>query len=120
MILLDIPEKAIICGDFNAHHSWWNSRIQNSIRANALISWINRFNCELINILDKMTYISHSGISQSVLDLTFATSRIAENIIDWAINDEIVTGSDHEVIAFNLLSKNAQNVDSPLNALYKV
>ena len=67
-----------------------------------------------------MTYISHSGISQSVLDLTFATSRIAENIIDWAINDEIVTGSDHEVIAFNLLSKNAQKVDCPFNASYNV
>ena len=67
-----------------------------------------------------MTYTSHSGISQSVLDLTFATEKIAENIVDWTINDEIVTGSDHEVIAFNLLSKNAQKVDSPLNALYNV
>ena len=45
---------------------------------------------------------------------------MAENIVDWAINDEIVTGSDHEVIAFNLLSKNAQKVDSPLNASYNV
>ena len=65
-----------------------------------------------------MTYISHLGISQSVLDLTFATLKMAENIVDWAINNEIVTGSDHEVIAFNLLSKNAQKVDSPLNASY--
>ena len=83
-------------------------------------SWIDRFNCELINSPDKITYISNSGISQSVLDLTFATSKMAENIVDWAINDEIVTGSDHEVIAFTLLSKNAQKVDSPLNASYNV
>ena len=67
-----------------------------------------------------MTYISHSDISQSVLDITFATLKIAENIVDWAINDEIVTKSDHEVIPFNLLSKNAQKVDSSLNALYIV
>ena len=71
-----------MCGDFNAYHSWWNSKIHNSIRANALISWINRFIYELINISDKMTYTSHSGISQLVLDSTFATSNIAENIVD--------------------------------------
>ena len=67
-----------------------------------------------------MTYISHLGILQSVLDLTFATLKIAENIVDWAINDEIVRKSDYEVIAFNVLSKNAQKVDSSLNSLYNV
>ena len=85
-----------------------------------MVSWINRFNCELINSPDKMTDTSHLGISQSVLDLTFAPFHMAENIVDWTINDEIMTGSDHEVIAFNLLSKNAQKVDSPLNASYNV
>ena len=120
LISLDISEKAIICENFNAHNSWWNSKIQNSIRANALISWINKFNCELINTSDEMTYTSHSKTSQSVLDLTFATSKLAENIIDWTTNDEIVTKSDHEVIAFNLLSKNTQKVDSSLNVTFNV
>ena len=67
-----------------------------------------------------MTYTSHSEISQSILDLIFATSKIAENVIDRIINDEIVTRSDHDVISFNLLSKNASKVDSSLNATYKV
>ena len=115
LILLDIFEKAIIYEGFNAHHSWWNSKIQNSVRANALISWKSRFNCELINILNEMTYIS-----QSVFNLTFATLKIAENIFDWAINNEIVTKSDHDVIAFNLLSKNAQKVIISLNTSYNV
>ena len=97
-----------------------NSKIQNSICANELISWSNRFNCELINISNKITYTSHLGISQYGLDLTFVTSKIAENIVDWAINDEIMTKSDHEVIAFNILSKNAQKVDNWLNASYNV
>ena len=116
LTLIDILEKAIICEDFNAHHSWWKSKIQNSIRANELILWVNRFNCEWINILGKMTYTSHWEISQSVLGLTLATLKIAENIVNWAINDEIMTRSDHEVTAFNLLSKNAQKVNSSLNA----
>ena len=28
----------IICGDMNAHHSWWNSKITNSIRAIELVN----------------------------------------------------------------------------------
>ena len=28
---------SIICGDLNAHHSWWNSRISRSIRATKLV-----------------------------------------------------------------------------------
>ena len=82
MIFLDIFEKAIICKEFNAHHSWWTSKIQNSIRAKKLISWMNRLNCRLINISDKMTYTLHSSILQFVLDLTFTTLKIAENIMD--------------------------------------
>ena len=67
-----------------------------------------------------MTYTSHLGISQPVFDLTFATSKIVENIVDWAINNDIVTKSDYEVIVFNVLTKNAQKVDSSLNASYNV
>ena len=67
-----------------------------------------------------MTYKLHFDILQSVLDLTFATSKIAKNIVDWAINDEIITKLNHEVIVFNLLSKNAQKVNSLLNTSYNV
>ena len=36
------PQKySIICGDFNAHHSWWNLDVSNSIRANELVQWLN-------------------------------------------------------------------------------
>ncbi len=32
------PQKySIICGDFNAHHSWWNLDVSNSIRVNELV-----------------------------------------------------------------------------------
>ena len=44
LIILNIFKKTIICKDFNVHYSWLNSKIENSIRANALIAWLNRFN----------------------------------------------------------------------------
>ena len=67
-----------------------------------------------------MTYTSLLDISQSILDLTFTTSKTAKNIVDWAINDEIMTRSNHKVIAFNVLSKNVQKVDNLLNTFYNV
>ena len=63
-----------------------------------------------------MTYISHLEISQSIFDLTFVTLKIVKNVIDWTINNEIVTKSDHEIISLNFLSKNASKVDNLLNA----
>ena len=65
-----------------------------------------------------MTYTSYLKILQLIIDLLFAISEITKNIIDWTINDKIVTKSNHEVIEFNLVSKNAKNIDSLLNALY--
>ena len=34
---VELSARAIICGDFNAHHSWWNSRVNNPVRADALV-----------------------------------------------------------------------------------
>ena len=33
----DANEKLITCGDFNAHHEWWNSNIRNPIRSTKCI-----------------------------------------------------------------------------------
>ena len=35
---LALPSRAIVCGDFNAHHPWWNSRIGNPVRADNLVT----------------------------------------------------------------------------------
>jgi hypothetical protein len=48
----DITNSAIICGDFNAHHRWWNSRIRNPVRSQNLVDWLHKRNCELLNIPD--------------------------------------------------------------------
>jgi hypothetical protein len=72
---IELTKNSIVCEDFNAHHQWWNSRIISSIRANSLITWLNKFNCELINISDKFTFTRETSIS--VIDLTFATIDLA-------------------------------------------
>ena len=79
IILLD---RAIVCRDFNAHYPWWNSTA-NPIRAETLTTWLSRYNCELINIPDIVTYTQYSGNTSSVLDLTFATPGVYQSISDW-------------------------------------
>ena len=87
---VELPARAIICGDFNAHHSWWNSRVNNPVRADALVQWLKQQNCELINTPDESTYQQYcTNGASSVLDLTFATQATAEIVTDWSIHEVI-------------------------------
>ena len=49
-----VPDKnTILCGDLNAHHSWWNSAITNSKNADKLIDWLDNYDFELLNEPDQ-------------------------------------------------------------------
>ena len=106
----------IICGDFDAHHNWWNSKIQHAIRSENLVKWLKINKCSLINTPDLCTFYAHSGSSSSVIDLTFANSKIENAITNWAIDENAVTGSDHEVIRFELIAS-FKNLTSHATAL---
>ena len=114
-----LPDRAIICGDFNAHHPWWNS-IANPIRAETLTTWLSKYNCKLINTPDIVTYTQYSGNTSSVLNLTFATPGVYQSISDWQVNEEATTGSDHEVIQFSISIDQTELVDSPFNAPFNI
>ena len=106
----------IICGNFNAYHNWWNSKIQHAIRSENLVKWLKINKCSLINTPDLCTFYAHSGSSSSVIDLTFANSKIENAITNWAIDENAVTGSDHEVIRFELIAS-FKNLTSHATAL---
>lgn len=96
-------DQIVLCEDFNAHHSWWNSRIQNSIRTKELIEWTKLHKCKLINISDEYTFIRNSRtVAKSVIDLTFASENIESLISNWYVDFES-TGSDHEIIRFDII-----------------
>jgi hypothetical protein len=109
---IELTKNSIVCDDFNAHHQWWNSKITSSIRANVLIEWLNKFNCEIINISDEYTFNREN--SNSVIDLTFATIDFASKISNWSINDEAEIDSDHEVIEFSI---NVENIETVNNSM---
>ena len=108
----------LIAGDFNAHHSWWNSRINNPIRASTIVRWAEDNDCDLVNEPDEITRAN--GTSQSIIDLAFASQSIIADIVNWHIDYDAATGSDHEVIRFDLLTSQVELVDNPMNAPYNL
>ena len=106
----------VICGDFNTHHNWWNSKIQNAIRSENLVKWLKLNKCSLINTPDLYTYFAHSGNSSSIIALTFANYKIENAITNWSIDENAITGSDHEVIRFELIAS-FKNLRSHATAL---
>jgi hypothetical protein len=74
--------RTIICGDFNAHHSWWNSTISSPIRCQELIPWLERYNFELKNGIDIATCHPPNANEDtiSIIDLILATKAIEADI----------------------------------------
>jgi hypothetical protein len=101
---LSLPRRCIITGDLNAHHALWNSRVTNPRRAEELAALIEEQDWHLVNTLDTPTYHYKNGTGSSVLDLTLAAPAMAGEITNWAIDDEQATGSDHDVIRFQIQS----------------
>lgn len=103
------PEKnAIIAGDFNAHHPWWNKNINNSIRADNLIQWLKKYKFELLNTPDIPTW-HRKNSNSSVLDLIFYSHNMNNNnnFFSWNIDLGISSGSDHEILFYSY--KNINN-----------
>ena len=96
--LLHIPQHSILCGHFNAHHSLWNSAVHHHIRGDVLVEWFRANNCDLVNQPDISTYNNRHGSGSSILDLKLATQDIFDRVVDWTVDHDAHTGSDHEVV----------------------
>ena len=68
------------------------------------MKWSKSKKSGLINTSDLCTFYVSSGSSSSVIDLTFANSKIENAITNWSIDENEVTSSDHEVIQFELIA----------------
>jgi len=119
-VMLNSEQKVIIIKDFNAHHSWWNAKISNSIKTKALIKWVNLHKCNLINTSDINTYYSYLNQSSSILDLAFTSKNMRNHIKNWYINENANTEFNHEVILFTIVMKKVKLIKNSLNASYNL
>ena len=92
--------RTIITGDMNAHHPLWNSN-KRPTRADKIVELIEEHNYTLLNTPDEPTFLSHNGVSTSVIDLTLTSPDLQDSIRNWAIMDE-TTGSDHLPISIDI------------------
>jgi hypothetical protein len=81
---MNARERTLICGDFNAHHHWWNSeRVKGYINTEILISWLERNTFELINTPDVLIFYKANLARASVINLIFATMNMREKVRNW-------------------------------------
>ena len=81
-----------------------------------MITWLNSYNCELINESDITTFYrkNDNSTNNSIIDLIFTTQKLSENISDWYIDESNASGSDHEIIRFNIRTKAAELVENSI------
>ena len=86
-----------MCGDLNAHHSWWNSNITIAKNAEKLVNWLDKYNFKLLNKPDLQTYYKSNT---SVIDLTFVTKNLNNKLnLIWEISEK-ASGSNYIIIQF--------------------
>jgi hypothetical protein len=93
-----IQGRVILLGDFNAHSPEWNPRVTDRTGAGPLEKLIEDYMLILNNEPGAITRpgLVHAG---SIIDLTFTTIEIG--LLDtWAIEEDLPTPSDHELIIF--------------------
>lgn len=73
--LLQKLQPALLVGDFNLHHTWWNSEAQPTASANRLVTWLVGIQATLLNDPEAGgTFIRTNLRHTSVIDLTFYTT----------------------------------------------
>lgn len=108
MLDFNFQPKSILASDMNAHHPWWNTQTKTGKNHHHLLEIVEKGNFDLINISGETTYNYRSGTGSSVIDLTFATRDVAAAVGNWAVDEGPGTGSDHEMIRFEIISDNLE------------
>lgn len=106
-------ERTILCGDFNAHHTWWNSDANNSPQAMQIVEWLEHYSLNLLNEPDISTFFRSNLQFLSVLDLAFISPELENYAVQWEITEE-KSGSDHEIIQIIIELDQENSVENPL------
>jgi ribonuclease HI/exonuclease III len=123
LLPMQLDNPALLAGDFNLHHNWWNAAAESNrtSKAENLVNWLTSQSAELLNnpevINTKGGTFHRSNLkATSVIDLAFAKGFKRTKWINWDYLDH--SGSDHEVIVFQGLDNTAFKPTSTLMPPY--
>ena len=102
--------NTILLGDFNTHHPWWDPLAQKTPGADQFIEWLEQHDLELLNSPGTGTFFRPNLTRESVLDLSFTISSLANRIQDWQVLPDL--GSDHYGILFSITGTKTGMVDN--------
>ena len=98
------PNNCILMGDLNAHHTWWQGTLPQSVRTtratHAIADWLETHNFHLHNKPGTPTHHPRNGGSPSTIDLCLSQGQITQSILSLAVNHN--TTSDHSAITITL------------------
>ena len=102
----NIPPRSILAGDFNTHHESWNPGMHPNQRSNhtQTRTLIDRYSLELANHPGIETHFGRRSKNKSVIDLTFSTPNLTNEMVNWSVDERANTGSDHAYIRFDIVS----------------
>lgn len=112
------PNRTILAGDMNCHHPMWDSRVKKPKNADNLIAIIDREDLDMINTPDVDTYNYRNRKGRLILDLAFVRQDIQPPTCNWAVNPELHSGSDHEVVTFVKVPDSIETFPVPTRQRY--
>ena len=108
----ELQPNYLLLGDFNTHHPWWDPLAKPSTGADKLVDWFENQDLALLNTPGTGTFFRPNLARESVLDLTLATSSLANRIEDWQVLPDL--GSDHFGLLFTVTGTGTElATDSP-------
>lgn len=108
------PRPVIVAGDFNAHHTAWRcSSRQLDTAGRALMEWTAEID-KMINQGQVSTCVRPNG--ECIVNLSWATPSIAQRIVDWAVDPDEETLSDHRWIGWGVRATAGQVLSCPEGA----
>lgn len=100
-------DHIIIGGDCNAKSPWWGCRLEDD-RGMLLSTFLAQYNLEVANSGSVATFSTARGeiTCESIVDVTIHSANLLGKVIDWKVDIDMVTLSDHRAITFTLAATN--------------
>ena len=97
--ILPSSRNLFILGDFNCHHSLWDSRVTSDPRGEEVFDWVISSDLLFLNDPDTLTLLHRSSGTRSSPDISFAPSSLALSC-SWEVLQDL--GSDHLPILLSI------------------